>query len=116
MQMLPSLQLRGAPPTQVPFWHVSPVVQALPSEQEPPLVGANAHPDVALQESIVHALLSLQTMGAKTHPVAGLQLSEVQALWSSQEIGVCEHPDAGSQESLVQALLSLQPAGGPPMH
>src|SRR5262249_44522996 len=35
LQWLPSLQTTGLP-TQVPFWQVSPVVQRLPSEPEPP--------------------------------------------------------------------------------
>jgi len=37
VQALPSSQLVAVPPVQVPFWHVSVVVQALPSLQEVPL-------------------------------------------------------------------------------
>ena len=37
VQTLPSSQLGGAPPTQLPFWQVSLVVQALPSSQSVPL-------------------------------------------------------------------------------
>jgi hypothetical protein len=39
-----SLQFGAAPPTQVPLWHASPVVQALPSVHELPVSGFAEHP------------------------------------------------------------------------
>ena len=40
VQPLPSSQFFGVVPTQVPVWHLSTVVQASPSSQAAPVVGA----------------------------------------------------------------------------
>jgi hypothetical protein len=57
-------------------------VQALLSLQ---LIVVNTQPVAVLQVSVVHALLSLQTIGVNTQvPVAALHVSVVQALLSLQ--------------------------------
>jgi hypothetical protein len=81
VQTLPSLQLDAGPPTQLPPEHVSFVVQALPSLQGS-LFGVWTHPLAGLQESVVHGLLSLQTIGVPAQvPLVHLS-PEVQALLS----------------------------------
>jgi hypothetical protein len=74
------------------------------------VISWNTHsPEVGLQESLVHALLSLHTLGVLMHnPVSLLQLSVVHALLSSQLFRVNTHfPVALSHLSVVHALLSL---------
>src|SRR5207249_2981281 len=65
VQALPSSQLVGVPPVQEPPWQVSLPLQGLPSPQPVPLItGVKAQPPVVvLHESLVHGLLSLQTIG-----------------------------------------------------
>ena len=63
MQELLSPQSSGDPPTQAPAKHVSPVVQALSSEQGSELF-AYSHPTAASQSSVVHGLLSSQLTAA----------------------------------------------------
>jgi len=61
VQTLPSLQLSAVPAVQMPPWHVSAPLQALPSLHAVPLLTAVlAQPVVALHESVVQTLLSLQ--------------------------------------------------------
>jgi hypothetical protein len=55
-----SLHTVGLVPEQVPPWHVSLAVQALPSLHVPPFSGAWTHPVARTQESVVQALPSLQ--------------------------------------------------------
>src|SRR5262245_5869763 len=71
----------------------------------------NTQPVIVLQESVVQALLSLQTIGVWLTPVMGSQVSLVQALLSSIGIGVWIGPVMGSHESAVQTLLSLMLTG-----
>jgi hypothetical protein len=61
VQTLLSLQLSGVAGVQVPLWQVSLPLQIFPSGQAVPFsTGVLAHPDTALQESVVQTLLSLQ--------------------------------------------------------
>jgi hypothetical protein len=65
---LPSEQLvplgAGDPALHIPPTHESPAVHTLPSEQLVPLgAGGCWHPDVGLQESVVHAFPSSQSTG-----------------------------------------------------
>src|SRR5205814_2009741 len=116
VQTLPSLQLGGAPPTQVPPLHVSAVVQALPSLQGAVLL-AFTQPLAGLQESSVQTLPSLQLGGAPPTQVPPLPVSAgVPAVPSLQGavLSVLTQPLAGLQESSVQTLPSLQLGGAPP--
>jgi len=63
VQGLPSLQFRVPPGTQAPSAHASPTVQFEPSEQASALATL-LQPAATLQESVVHALLSLQSVAA----------------------------------------------------
>src|SRR5438876_1181443 len=87
VQTLPSSQFGGGPPTQLPFWQASSVVQALPSLQAVPLGFA----------------------GFEHLPVAG---SQVPAVWhwseAAQTTGLLPVQSPLSQVSVcVQALPSL---------
>jgi hypothetical protein len=69
-------------PVQTPAWHVSVCVQALLSSQDVPFVtGVCTQPDVGLQLSAVHGLLSSQLRAALWHmppehvPACGWQMS-----------------------------------------
>src|SRR6266540_1692941 len=112
VQTLLSLQTLAAPGTQTPPEQASPTVQALPSEQNAVLLVNTHAPVVVLQESVVHTLLSLQTLAAPGTQAPAEQASfSVQALPSEQAavLLVNTHaPVAGLQESSVQTLLSLQ--------
>jgi hypothetical protein len=112
----PSSQATGEPGWQEPSEQVSPVVQALLSEQEFELSAVNTHPLTGSHVSSVQALPSAQAMGVPMHaPFA--QASVVHALLSEQEFvssGVNTHPLAGSHVSSVQTLLSSQLGAGPP--
>jgi len=115
---------------------MSPLEQALPSLQAPPL-GANTQPLAGLQLSLVHTLPSLQlaagpgahlppeqpslvvqalpslqaaALALNTQPLAGLQLSLVQPLLSSQVTPLPLHAPPLQVSPLVQALLSVQGA------
>jgi glyoxylate utilization-related uncharacterized protein len=86
VQTLPSLQLGGGPPTQIPPEQVSLVVHALPS---------------------LHGAVLLTCV----HPVTGLQASSVQTLPSSQFGGAPPTQTPPAQASpVVQALASSQGA------
>jgi hypothetical protein len=79
------------------------------------LIGVNTQPVAVLQVSVVHALLSLQTIATCVQALA-VQPSVVQASLSLHDAGtvaVCTHPIAGSHVSAVQMLLSLQTSGVP---
>jgi hypothetical protein len=116
VQTFPSSQFAGDPPTQLPPKHASPVVQALPSLQGNVLLTCE-QPEAGTHESVVQALLSLQSgAGPPTQePPAQLSLV-VHALPSLQGsvLFVCVQPVAGLQPSLVQTLESLQFGAGPP--
>jgi hypothetical protein len=110
--------VRSAPPTQAPPLHVSLVVQALPSSQDP-ATGADVHPVAGLQVSTVHALPSSGQVRACPPHVPPLHVSfVVQALPSLQApvFGVDEHPVVGLQLSVVHTLpSSAQTTGAPPV-
>jgi hypothetical protein len=91
VQAIPSSQLGGGPPTQVPALQTSPVVHEFPSLQAVVLF-AYWQPSTASQESSVQALPSLQ--------------SEAFGLWTQESV-------VSLQESLVQATPSLQLGGVP---
>lgn len=107
---LPLAHTIGVPDTHTPLTHESFAVQAFESEQLPVLWLKLQAPVLGSQVSVVHTLLSSQTLGVFTHaPVARLQLSVVQALPSSQDFGVkVQLPVEGLQASIVQRLLSSQ--------
>jgi len=65
---------------------------------------------VGLHVSVVHGLLSLQTVGAPPHCPPEQTSGPVQALLSLHwaVLGAYKHPFSGSQLSFVQMLLSLQ--------
>jgi hypothetical protein len=116
VQPLPSSQFGAAPPTQLPPLQMSLVVQALPSSHGL-LLFTCSQPLAALQLSLVHALLSLQSGGAPPTQAPALQVSlVVQALPSlhGSLLFTCVQPLAGLQPSSVHPLLSLQSAAGPP--
>jgi hypothetical protein len=116
VQILPSSQPGGGPPTQPPPLQVSAVVQASPSSHEL-LLFTCVHPLPGLQPSSVHTLLSLQLGGAPPTQVPLLQVSPVvQASLSSHGavLLVWTHPVLELQLSSVQTSPSLQLGGGPP--
>jgi hypothetical protein len=110
-----SLHTTGVPGLQTPPPQVSPAVQALPSLHGFVLF-VKTQPEAGSHVSVVHTLLSLQTIGVPTHePPLHVSL-EVQALPSSHEfvLFVNTQPKAGLHVSVVQTLLSLQTTGVPP--
>jgi hypothetical protein len=112
-QGLPSSQLGAGPPTQTSFWHVSPVVHALPSSHGAVLLVC-VQPEPGLQPSVVQTSLSLQLGGAPPTQLPPLQVSGVvQALPSLHGLllFVKTQPEFGLQLSVVQTLLSLQTTG-----
>ena len=97
------------------IWHVSPLVQALPSLQAFPDEGTWLQPAAGEHESAVQSFRSSQfTVPDVVHPVGETQTSMVHALPSLQTTGACEQvPFAGAQVSVVQLSLSLQLTGEP---
>ena len=73
---LASLQSGGAPPTQVPTLHASPVVQAFPSLHAAVLF-VWTQPVTGLQESSVQPLASLQSRAGPPAQAPPLQVSDV---------------------------------------
>ena len=120
-------QAFGVPPVQMPLWHVSPVVQALPSLQvvpfletsgtQVPCVGLHRRhwPQVTFTGPWTHApfwqVSDVQRLpvshgvpfwtGVRTQPVAGLHVSTVHGLPSPQFLGVPSHVPAAVHASLV---------------
>jgi len=99
-------------PVQIPPLQISERVQGLLSLQEVAGTSGRAvltHPSVALHESVVQALLSLQaeSTGEKTHPVDWLHVSVVQAMLSLQVIVVPPQTPLKHLSSAVHALPSL---------
>ena len=113
VQAFPSLQLKVPVVIQLPAEHLSPVVQALPSEQVLLLSVGWVQELPPLQMSSVQALPSLVhafplASGGLLHaPVVVLQLSMGQTFPSLQFFCVCLQVPAPSQVSVVQALLSV---------
>jgi hypothetical protein len=114
----PSLQTVALPGTQLPPEQVSPVVQALPSEQLAVLF-ACVQPVAGLQESSVQGFESLQFSEPVPPQVPPEQVSEVVQALPSLQLAVlfaCVQPVAGLQESSVQGFESLQFGAAPPTH
>ena len=83
MQTLPSSQISGVPAWQVPFAHLSPMVQLLESSQGAWL-GSLLQPTVGSHESVVQTSSSSQDRGLPgRHPLPEHTSSTVQALLSS---------------------------------
>ncbi len=108
-------------PLHTPFWHASPVVQALPSLQELPFatVGYAQLPVSASHPSVVQGLLSLQTLAVPAQ-VPSLHASPVvHARPSLQPVPSTtltdlQLPVPTSHASVVHTLLSLQFLALPP--
>ena len=146
MQMFPSSQSDGTPPTHAPAEHVSAVVQASLSSHKAELF-VETQPVCESQESSVHGLTSSQSSGVvpgwhapaeQVSPVVqaspsshgavlltltqsafGLQESSVQTFPSRHSLvgsGAFTQPLAESQESSVQTFPSSQLGGAPPTH
>jgi hypothetical protein len=112
----PSLHTIAVPALHRPPPHVSPDVHALPSLQAAVLF-VNTHPVAGLHESVVQALLSLQTTAAPGLQAPPPQVSPVVQAFPSVQASalfVNTHPVAGLQVSVVQTLLSLQTTEVPP--
>jgi hypothetical protein len=87
VQTFPSSQSGGAPPTQVPSEHVSPVVQASPSSHGSVVSVCTQSPVAGSQLSSVQSLPSLQSGGAPPTQVPPEHVSPtVQASPSSQGV------------------------------
>jgi glyoxylate utilization-related uncharacterized protein len=118
VQMFPSSQFSGGPPTQAPPEHVSPVVQASPSVHEALLL-TYTQPEAGLHESSVQTLPSSQASGAPPTHVPPEHVSfVVQTLPSLHGLVLFTYaqPDEGLHESFVHKFPSLQFSGGPPAH
>jgi len=86
LQNTPSLQFTGEPVVQTPPAQTSPTVHALPSLHVALLL-VFTQPEAALQESLVHGLLSLQFRdGPLTQTPLEHASPIVQALPSSQPV------------------------------
>jgi hypothetical protein len=122
VQTLPSLQSRGLPAVQVPFWQVSLPLHASLSAQDVPFsTGVVVHPVAGLHESVVQGLPSSQLGAVPAVQTPAWQVSAPsQASPSLHEVplstGVCVQPNTVSQPSVVQGLLSLQLSGVPVVH
>ena len=118
VQMLPSLQTTTEPGWHAPVAQMSPLVQALLSVQDNVLLVCVQPPD-ALQESVVHRLLSSHASAAPgtQTPLAHASFV-VHALPSVQAnvLLVKTQPVAGTQASVVHGLPSLQTTPVPPAH
>jgi hypothetical protein len=118
VQDLLSLQLRAVPGVQVPFWHLSPAVQAEPSLQGRVLSARCLQPPVGSQLSAVQGFVSAQLSAVPAVQVVPLHVSEpLHKLPSEQPVpgvtAVCVHaPEA--QASCVHGLVSAQLLHAPP--
>jgi hypothetical protein len=113
-----SLQLIVGPGMHWPPAQVSPTVQASPSVQAS-VFGVNVQPPAGEQVSVVHGLLSLQTVaGPGTHWPAEHMSPVVHASPSLQVLvfGVFRQPLAAPQVSVVHGLSSSQSTAAPLMH
>jgi hypothetical protein len=116
VQTLPSSQLGGVPPLQVPPPHVSFVVQAFPSLHGL-LLFVCTQPEAGLHESFVHPLPSSQLGGTPPLHVPPPHVSLVVQAFPSLHgllLFVCTQPDAGLHESFVHPLPSSQFGASPP--
>jgi hypothetical protein len=118
---LPSLQIGGGPPRQVPPLQVSDVVHAFPSLHGAVLFVC-AQPVAGLQESSVHELPSSQFRAGPPTQVPPPHVSAVVQAFPSLHAAVlfaCVQPVPGMHESSVHGLPSSQlkpplPAHTPP--
>jgi hypothetical protein len=118
VQGLLSLQTTAWPGLQAPPEQASPVVHALPSLHAAVLL-VWMHPDVGLQESSVHGLLSLQLSAVPAWQVPPPQTSPVVQAFPSLHgsvLFVWTHPVDGLQVSVVHGLLSLHAVAVPGWH
>jgi hypothetical protein len=116
VQILPSSQLGGAPPTQTPSEQISAVVHASLSSQGT-VLSALIHPIPESHESSVQTLASSQSGAAPPMQMPAEHVSlVVQASPSSHGavLFVFTHPVPGSQVSSVQTSPSSQSGAGPP--
>jgi hypothetical protein len=90
-------------------------VQGFPSSQAAVLL-VNTQPDNGLHVSVVHGLVSLQTIAVPLHTPPLQTSPEVHTLWSLQAFVLlaCTQPVAGLQESSVHGLLSSHATAAPP--
>src|SRR5581483_4975712 len=88
VQTLWSSQRSGVPGTQMPAWHVSTPLQTLLSPHAVPSLSVRCwHAASGLQESVVHGLLSLQSIGKPPWQRPATHVSPcVQAFASSQPV------------------------------
>src|SRR5947207_8096073 len=115
VQLLPSLQSGGGPPTQLPPAQVSAVVQALPSSQAAVLFVCT-QPRTGSQESSVHGLPSSQGgFGTFMQPTPGWHESAVQTLWSSQTRGVPSTPTQAPTAPTAETSTSASVAAPVPL-
>jgi hypothetical protein len=118
-----SSHVGAGPPTHTPVLHESLVVQASPSEHDPP-IGRCAQPVAGPQESSVQALPSSQFAGPPGRQLPWTQASPaVHALPSvhGSLFSTLWQPASGSQKSSVQGFPSPQfgapePTHAPPAH
>jgi hypothetical protein len=76
VQVSASLQVSGVPVVHVPAWHVSPPLHWLPSlHEEPFALLLKTQPALALHESVVHGLPSVQVGGVPAAHVPAWQVS-----------------------------------------
>jgi hypothetical protein len=122
VQMLPSLQSGGGPPTHSPSEQASFVVQAFPSLHWA-LLFVNKQPCAGSQLSSVQTLASLQTSGGPPRQDPPEHVSPVVHGFPSSHwlaLLVCVQPVAGLHASVVQTLPSSQltvvPPQTPPKH
>jgi hypothetical protein len=112
---LPSSHGGGTPGTQLPPWHLSSLLQALPSSHGP-VVALNWQPSLASQLSAVHGLPSWQVSAG---PAAQLPLAQVSPLvhrspsLQGRALFWWLQPSLASQLSSVQGFLSSQSPAWP---
>src|SRR6185436_9026732 len=94
---------------QTPPPQASPIVQGSLSVQAP-ATAACAHPVAGTQESLVHTLLSLQSVAECVHVPWGVHTSTVQALLSLHELGPETPAPTEHTSGPVQAIPSSQDA------
>jgi hypothetical protein len=119
VQTFESLQIGGVPRVQLPVRQISGPLQKFPSEHDVPLATFTAwQPVVALQESVVQGLASLQTSGVPGAQAPAWQVSSpLHTVESLHDVpfGAFDvwQPLAVLQVSSVQGLPSLQTSAVP---
>jgi hypothetical protein len=116
VQGLLSLQTRGDPPAQAPFWQRSPTVHALKSLHELVLFTWTHSPVARSHESVVHTFSSLQGSGEpRQTPLLHTSL-RVHGFPSSQGLWLKAKPQPrrGWQVAVVHGFASSGQATGVP--